>query len=148
MGVDLRRLGAYLLLGILPWGVVLVGDAATLVFSFGLVDPVHLTVTDPYSYLFAYTRGLPGYLFAWPLGVGLYLLALGTVVVGELWNREDRRVSAGLLVLVALTQATFAWGLTTRPGYLVVPMASVGALLVVWLLEWPAIRGAVLPVNR
>ena len=143
-----RRLAAYLVLGFLPWGVVFVGDATTLVFSVGLVDPAALTLTDPYSYVFRYTRGLPGYLFAWPLGVGLYLLALGSVIFGTVVGREDRRVTAGLVVLVALTQASFAWGLSSRPGYLVLPVGALAAGLLAWLVEWPAIRGNVLPVDR
>ncbi len=148
MGANRRRLAAYLALGVLPWSVVLAGDYATLVWPFGLVDPARLTVTDPYSYLFVYTRGLPGYLFAWPLGVGLYLGALVSVLVGELTGYEDRRVTAGLLVLVALTHTTFTWGLTTRPGYVAVPLVSVAVLLVVWLVEWPAISGTLLPTSR
>jgi len=143
-----RRLLALVAVGLVPWTVVLVGPDATLVFAAGLLDPGTLTGTDVYSYTFVHTRGLPAYLFAWPLGVALYLLALTSAVVGAVTGREDRRVTAGLLLLVALTQATVAWGFTTRPGYVAVPTGSVVALLVVWLVEWPAIRGSVLPANR
>lgn len=144
----LGRLVAILTVGVLPWTVVVTGGDATLVFSLALVDPAVPTFTDVYSYAFVYTRELPAYLLAWPLGAGLYLLALASVLLGTVAGVEDRRVTAGLLVLVALTQASVAWGFTTRPGYVGVPVGAVAAALVVWRLEWPAIRGSVLPTSQ
>jgi len=144
----LRRLLAILAVGVVPWTVVFVGGDATLVLSIGLLDPTTLTLTDVYAYTFVHTRGLPASLFAWPLGAALYLLALGSALLGTATGHEDRRVTAGLLVLVALTQLTVAWGLTTRLGTVAVPLGSVAALAVVALMEWPAIRGSVLPASR
>jgi uncharacterized protein (TIGR04206 family) len=137
-----RRLAAVAALGVFPWSLVFAGDELTLVFAFGLVDPVPLYLTDVVTYTFVYTRGLPEFLFAWPVGVGLYLTALGSAVSGRLFGREDRRVTAVLLVLVGLTQASFAWGLSGRIGAFAVPTGTVLCWVVVWWFDWPALRAS------
>ncbi len=143
-----RRLLAVLGLAVLPWTVVVHPESTTLLFPFGLVDPSTGHVTDLYNFTFTYTRDLPNYLAAWPFGVGLYLLALANVALGLLFDREDRRVTAGLLVLVGLTQVSVAWGFLRRPGYTAFPFGTMACWLAVWWFEWPAIRGSILPASR
>lgn len=135
-----RRLLAVVLAGFLPWSLVFAGSELTLVFSFGLVDPRPLYLTDIVSYTFVYTRGLPQYLFAWPLGTGLYLLAVGSALSGDVFDREDRRVTAVLLVLVGLTQLSFAWGFSRQGRTVAVPLGTVACWTVVWWFDWPTLR--------
>jgi uncharacterized protein (TIGR04206 family) len=135
-----RRLLAVVLAGLLPWSLVFAGSELTLVFSVGLVDPRPLYFTDVATYTVVYTRGLPQYLFAWPLGSLLYLLAVGSALSGELFDREDRRVTAVLLVLIGLTQLSFAWGFSRKLGTLAVPAGTVSCFTVVWWYDWPTLR--------
>ncbi|MHB9286568.1 TIGR04206 family protein [Halobacteriales archaeon Cl-PHB] len=143
-----RRILAILALAVVPWTVVANPEATTLVFPFGLFNPATGNFTNVFSFTFTYTRGIPPYLAAWPFGVTLYLLALGNVALGHLFDREDRRVTAGLLVLVGLTQLSVAWGFLLRPSYTAIPLGSLACWLVAWWVEWPAIRGTVLPTSR
>ncbi|WP_225334637.1 TIGR04206 family protein [Halomicrobium urmianum] len=138
-----RRLAALAAVGLLPWSLVVSGGEATLVFAFGLVDPDPFSLTTLYHYVFAYTRGLPEYLLAWPVGVCLYLGALASAAVGHLTGREDHRITAGLLVLAGLTQLSFAWGFSRQPGRYAVPVGAVALFAVVWWYEWPALRAIV-----
>ena len=59
------RLGGVAAIGALPWSLVFADGELTLVFAFGLVDPVSLYATDVLTYTFVYTGGLPDVLFAW-----------------------------------------------------------------------------------
>jgi len=131
-----RRLTAILGVGILPWSMILAGGEATLIFTVGLLDLRGLYFVDLPTYLTAYTVGLPQFIRAWPVGVGIYVLALGSAVSGVLFEREDRRVTAILLVLVGLTQLTFAWGFSRRPLTVALPVATVASWTVVWWFDW------------
>ncbi|WP_135827921.1 TIGR04206 family protein [Halorussus halobius] len=135
-----RRLLALLGLSLLPWSVLATGDV---VFAWGLAttDPIHVTtITD---YLFVYTAGLPARLLAWPVAVLLYLLALASVAVGAV-APEDRRVTAGLLVLAGASHLRFSVGLA-RPGVLAVPTGTVLLWLAAWWFHWPDLRDAFRP---
>ena len=134
------RLLAVTGVGVFPWTLVFAGTELTLVFSLGLVDPLPLYLTDVATYTFVYTRGLPEFLFAWPVGVLLYLLALGSALSGHLLGREDRRVTAVLLVIVGLTQVSFAWGFSRRAGTVAVPVGAILCWTVVWWFDWPTFR--------
>jgi uncharacterized protein (TIGR04206 family) len=138
-----RRLAAIVALGLVPWSFVLAGDELTLVFAFGLVDPQPFHLTDTYTYVTAYTRGLPRFLRAWPAGAGVYLLALASAVSGVLFDVEDRRVTALLLVLVGLTQLTFAWGFTRRALTVAFPLGTVLSWTIVWWFDWDTLRTAI-----
>ncbi|MEF8782417.1 MAG: TIGR04206 family protein [Haloarculaceae archaeon] len=135
-----HRLAAIVAVGALPWSLVFAGQELTLVFAFGLVDPAPLYLTDIVTYTFVYTRGLPEYLFAWPVGTLLYALALGSTLSGHLFGREDRRVTAVLLVLVGLTQVSFALGLSRRANSVAFPLGLLLCVAVVWWFDWPAFR--------
>ena len=53
-----RRLAAVVLLGLLPWTVVVFEGEASLVFGFGLVNTNPPDLVNLYDYLFVYTGGL------------------------------------------------------------------------------------------
>ena len=118
---------------VLPWSVVSTPNGLSLVFAWGLVNPVPLAVTNLYDYLFVYTRGLPPRLVAWPASVFLYAGALASVLSGRYLGREDRRVTVALLFLAGLQHAWFALG-TSRGGVVVIPLGT--ALL--WTAAWLA----------
>ena len=138
-----RRLAAIAGLAVLPWSLVFAGSELTLVFSFGLVDPRPFYFTDLYSYLTLFTAGLPRFLESWPIGVGLYVLALGSALSGVVFDREDRRVTAVLLILVGATQLSFAWGFSRRLAQFAIPVATIYAWAVVWWHDWDSLTGLV-----
>jgi uncharacterized protein (TIGR04206 family) len=142
-----HRLLAVLAAGVVPWSLVFAGEELTVVFAFGLVDPVPLYLTDVVTYTFVHTRGLPEFLFAWPVGTVLYAVALASAASGHLLGREDRRATAVLLVLVGLTQVSFAWGFTRRLGTVALPLGAFVSWTVVWWYDWPALRAS-LTVRR
>jgi len=137
-----RRLAAIAGLAFLPWTLVFAGDELTFVFVFGLLDPRPFYFTDLVTYVTVYTRGLPDFLRAWPIGAGIYLLAVASAVSGVLFDREDRRLTALLLVVVGLTQLSFAWGFTRRPYTVAVPLGTVACWTVVWWFDWETLVGA------
>ena len=135
-----RRLLALLALALVPWTVVVEGDV-TLLFPFGLVNanPLHLTSLDDYLRFARGFAALPEYLQAWPVSVGCYLAALASALGGVAW-REDPRVTGGLVVLVGLSHAGVAIGLSRGIGRIALPIGPVLALGVAWWLYWPAVR--------
>jgi uncharacterized protein (TIGR04206 family) len=142
-----RRLAAILALGVVPWSIVLAGSELTLVFSFGLVDPQPFFFTDLYTYVTVFTEGLPQFLRAWPIGTGIYALAVVSALSGVLFDREDRRVTALLLVLVGLTQLSFAWGFTRRALTVAFPVGTVLSWTIVWWFDWETLR-SLAPASR
>mgnify|MGYP000563181223 CR=1 FL=1 len=137
-----RRLAAILALAVVPWTVAVAGTV-TVVFPFALVDPTTGAVTSILDYYFVYTRALPPFLLAWGAGVCLYLGAVASAVGGATLGREDRRLTAGLLVLAGLTQLTFAQGFSRQPGRFAVPIGTVLCFAVVWWFDWSTIRATV-----
>jgi len=137
-----RRLAAILALAVVPWTVAVAGNV-TFVFPFALVDPNTGTVTTITDYYFVYTSALPPFLRAWGIGICLYLGAVASAVGGAVFDREDRRITAGLLVLAGLTQVSLAHGFSRQPGRFAIPLGTVLCLAVVWWFDWPAIRAAV-----
>ncbi|PSP94074.1 TIGR04206 family protein [Halobacteriales archaeon QS_4_62_28] len=134
-----RRLAAVLALAVVPWTVAVAGTV-TFVFPFALVDPNTGAVTTIFDYYVRYTTTLPQYLRAWGIGVGCYLGVVASVLSGRVWDVEDRRVTAGLLVFAGLTQLSLAYGFSRQPGRFGVPVGTVLCLAVVWWYDWPAIR--------
>ena len=136
-----RRFLMVLGLGVIPWTVVSARGITTLLHPVGLLNftPPHLVFLP--EYVFVYTRGLPEYILAWPVGVLVYLLALASAA-GGLVGREDRRLTAGFLVLVALTQLSVSVGFSRRLNYVAVPFVTVAAVVVAWRVgrsvEWVA----------
>ena len=135
-----RRLLVYAALFVVPWSVVNARGVVTLVFPFGLLNFGPLQVTDVVSYATVYTQRLPEFLLGWPVGVGLYLAGLASVLSGLLFGREDPRFTAGLFVFAGVTQITLVLGFSRRVGTTAVPVGAVLLWLAVWWFDWPAIR--------
>ena len=137
------RLATVALLGLLavPWSVqVFSGRDATLVFAWGLVNTNPPMVTTLPEFLFLYTRGLPEYILAWPLSVGVYAAALASAAIGWRTGREDRRVTAGLLVVAAVAQAQLAWGFSVQPNRVAWPVGSAALVAVAAVYYWMRTR--------
>lgn len=136
-----RRLGALLAVGAVPWLVVLRPGAIDLVFAWGLFDARTGRFVSLYDYLFIHTLGpaaLPGHLLAWPLGALFYLTALASASLSAV-GREDRRITAGLLVLAAAMNVRLWWGLPT--GSSTLPLGAASLLVVVWWFHAGDLRG-------
>ncbi|WP_224447317.1 TIGR04206 family protein [Haloprofundus salilacus] len=131
-----RTLLVLLSLWLLPWSVLLVGGRpATLVFPWGLVDPSSGSVVSISSYLFEFTGGfgsLPAYLRAWPASVVAFLLATTSAAVGVLFDREDPRVTGGLLVIAGVGQLSLALGFAQAGGRLALPVGTAA----LWAVGW------------
>lgn len=125
-----------------PWVVLTYGGAlegTTLLFAWGLFDPATGSGTDLFRFLFAYTRGLPDWILAWPLGTVSLLAALASAASGVTRGREDVRVTVSLLVLVGVAALSVAWGFSGQLGRTGLPLGTV----VAWLLAaryWSRIR--------
>ena len=140
-----RAAGAIAALLAVPWTVVLTDGGTGLVFAWGLVNPVARHVTTLPAYLFVHTAGLPDYLLAWPIGVGIYGTALASALVGVFAGREDRRVTGGLLVLAGVSQLWFALGIGRPPTVAAIPVGTGLLWVVAWWFYGPALRRAVRP---
>ena len=66
---------------------------------------------------------------------------VASAVVGVVLDREDRRVTAGLLVLAGLTQLSLAYGFSRQPGRFAVPLGTVLCLAVVWWFDAEVLAG-------
>lgn len=129
-----RAVGVLVTLAFLPWTFVVVPGTVTLVFPWGMVDPGSPGFTDLVSYLTVYTGpygSLPRYLRAWPMSTALYLGAVASALAGAVAEREDVRVTVGLLVLAAVTHAWVAIGLT-RGVRVAFPVGSIVLGFVAW----------------
>jgi uncharacterized protein (TIGR04206 family) len=129
---------------VVPWVLLTYGSVfegpTTLLFAWGLFDPATGSGTNLYRFLFAYTRGLPNWILAWPLGAICLIAAFANAVRGVARGREDVRVTASLLVLVGVAALSVAWGFSGQPGRTGLPLGTV----VAWLLAgryWRRIRG-------
>jgi uncharacterized protein (TIGR04206 family) len=100
------------------------------------LDPLHVTTLP--DYLFVYTRGLPQRLLAWPIAVLLYLVAVGSALLGSV-RREDGRVTGGLLVFAGVSHLRFTLGLG-RPGLLAIPVGTILLWTGAWWFYWSDLR--------
>jgi uncharacterized protein (TIGR04206 family) len=122
-----------------PWSVqTFVGTRPPgFVFAWGLLNFDPFSVTFLWDFLFRYTMGLPDYILAWPLSVVCYLLALASALGGYLFDREDPRVTAGLLAAAGVAQLTLARGFSFQPGRVGWPLGTAAC----WLVAWWVYRG-------
>lgn len=136
-------LAAVVALCLFPWIVVPNGAGdLTFVMSWGLLNtnPWHAISLAGY---FGATRGietLPWSLQVWPISLGFYLGAVASAASGVLADREDPRLTVGLLVLSAIG-STIVWqGLVGRGTTGPIPVGIVATGVVVWWFYWPALR--------
>lgn len=122
-------------------------DGVTLVSLWGLVNtgvlnaPGGVDLYPLWRYFADQPRAfgaLPASIRAWPLAVGFHLLAAVSAGAGVAVGREDRRVTAGLLLLAATATLWVAAGLAgrigvgTTAGWLsVMPIGALATLAVV-----------------
>ncbi len=136
-----RRLAVLCSLSLLPWVVIVYPGEVDLVFGWGLLNssPVHLV--HLYDYLFVHTLGpaaLPPHLLAWPLSVSFYLAALCSGGL-SLVDREDRRLTACLVLVAALSNLRMWWGLSTT-GLTAVPLGAIGMVAYTWWFHTADLR--------
>jgi uncharacterized protein (TIGR04206 family) len=131
-----RRVLLVLAAGVIPWILVPYEAGASLVFSFGLVRPGSLSPESVLAYVFVDTGALPPRLLAWPIASLLYALAVASTALA-LIDREDRRVTAGLLGLTGLDLLYFAVAFSAvRLGVVAIPLG----VAVLWLAAWETWR--------
>jgi uncharacterized protein (TIGR04206 family) len=133
---DRSSLLAVLALLVVPWSVqtFVGGRPPGFVFVWGLVNFDPFSVTFIWDFLFRYTMGLPDYILAWPLSVVCYGLALTSAASGYAFDREDPRVTAGLLATAGVAQLTLARGFSVQPDRTAWPLGTAACWLVAWWL--------------
>ena len=136
-------LAAILAVCVVPWIAVPNGTGdLTFVMSWGLVNTNPWHVLSLSEYLGA-TRGfetLPWSLQVWPISLGFYIGAVASAAGGVLADREDPRLTVGLLVLSGVG-STMVWqGLIGRGSWGAMPVGVLATGIVVWWFYWPALR--------
>ncbi len=130
-------------LAVVPWvGIQNVGGDLTFVMSWGLLNtnPWHTLWLNEYLRVTQGFETLPWSLQIWPIALGLYAGAVVSAASGVVVDREDPRITAGLLVLSAVG-SLFVWqGLVGRGVSGAVPLGAVGTAIVVWWFYWPKVR--------
>lgn len=132
---------ALLVCGVLPW--VAIGNTpgdTTYVMGFGLVNTnpfVLLTLPEFISQTLGF-ESLPRSLQAWPVGLLCYVGALASAIGGAVFDREDPRVTGGLVVLTAVA-GLFVWSrFAFRTGSQAIPIAPIAFVAVAWWWYLPA----------
>lgn len=134
------------------------GDGLTLVMQWGFLNTVSRDPNEAFHLytlwqFFADQRGafaaLPGSIRAWPLAFGFHLAALASAAGGVALDREDRRVTGGLLLLAALATLWVAVGVASRLGvgvtagwFAVLPVGGVATLCVALVVYGRDLRRA------
>ena len=128
---------------VLPWVALLNGPGdLTFIMSWGLVNTNPWHALSLSGYLGA-TQGfetLPWSLQVWPISLGLYCGAVVSAASGILVDREDPRLTAGLLVLSAVGSLIVWQGLVGRGVSGAIPVGVVSTAVVVWRFYWPRLR--------
>jgi uncharacterized protein (TIGR04206 family) len=135
---ELWRPGSSLLgllaLWVVPWTVVPYPSGVNLIFPWAsaTTNPLHVT---PLWWFIARNPGgieqLPPRLFAWPLATLLLVVAVLGALAGRI-GREDRRLTAGVLVLAGVVHLRVTVGLAGI-GETAVP---IGPLLAFGVASW------------
>lgn len=138
-----HRLVALSLLTVVPWTLLLVGgDPTTLVFPLAFLSVESVTVLWLWEIL-RLGGGLPRNPLLLPLSAVLYLGALASAAVG-LADREDPRLTAGLLVLAGLSHLGVAYSLVHRLRYTPIPAGVMLVFVAAWWFYWPELRALAL----
>ena len=130
-------------LSIVPWVALPNGGGElTFMMSWGLVNTNPWHAVGLPEYLGA-TRGfgtLPWSLQVWPISLGFYIGAVASAASGVLIDREDPRLTVGLLVLSAVG-STIVWSRLAGRGVSgPIPVGVIATAVVVWWFYWPALR--------
>lgn len=130
-------------LAVVPWVALSNGPGdLTFVMSWGLVNTTTWHALGLFEYLGA-TGGferLPWSLQVWPISLGFYIGAVASAASGVLVDREDTRLTVGLLVLSAVG-STIVWqGLLGRGSWGAIPVGVLATGIVVWWFYWPALQ--------
>ena len=128
-------------LAAIPWvGISNAAGDLTFVMSWGVLNTNPWYTLWVLEYLGA-TQGLetlPRSMQLWPIALGFYIGAVVSAASGVVVEREDPRITAGLLVLSAVG-SLFVWqGYRGVSG--AVPLGAVATAVVVWWFYWPAVR--------
>ena len=135
-------LTAIIILAFVPWVVQPSGAGdLTAVMSWGLINtnPWHAL---PLSTYLGATQGfetLPWSLQVWPLGLAFYCGAVGSAAGGVVFDREDIRVTVGLLALSGIASVIVWWGLLGRGTRGVIPVGVVVVGVVIWWFHAPLV---------
>jgi len=130
-------------LAVVPWvGITNAGGDLTFVMSWGLVNtsPWHTLWLNQYLGVTQGFETLPWSLQVWPIAFGFYGGAVISAAGGVVVDREDPRITAGLLVLSAVGSLLVWQGLVVRGVSGAVPVGAVATGIVVWWFYWPAVR--------
>lgn len=142
-----RRLATLAALAFVPWTVILIYGEVTLVFPFGLVNTNPPALVDLYT-LLSSGGGLPRNPELLPASVLLYAGALGSAAAA-LVDREDPRLTAGLLVFAGLAHLGVTYAVAHRLRYTPFPLGALLLIAAAWWFYWPSVRALVLaPVGE
>ena len=146
-GGDGRRIAVLCLLAALPWTVTIYPGGAGFVFPWGLLSPsptFGLVPIHEYYFTHTYASRLPPYLLAWGAGTVAYAFAVASAALGATVAREDRRVTAALLLVAAAAHLRFTLG-TDYPGITAVPVGPAALVAVAWWFHAGDLRRIVAP---
>lgn len=129
-------------LGGVPWIVFLDAPGQiTLVMGWGLVNTNPWHVLGLPAYLDA-TQGLatlPRSLQLWPVSFGIYCAGAASALGGVVFDREDTRVTAGLLLLAALGSTIVWWRFAASGLGGAIPVGGFAIAVVAWWFYRPAL---------
>lgn len=133
-------LTALLALAAVPWVVQMnTPDDLTAVMAWGLVntDPWHVLSLPAYLGETSGWSTLPRSLQVWPFGFAFYAGAVVSAASGIVADREDVRVTAGLLALAGIASVVVWWGLLGRGTRGAIPVGVIAMAAVLWWFYWP-----------
>ena len=146
-GDDARRLASLCLLALLPWTVTVYPGGTGFVFPWGLLSPsptFGLVPIHQYYLTHTHASALPSHLLAWGAGTLAYAFAVASAALGATIAREDRRVTAALLLVAAAAHLRFTLG-TDYPGVTTLPVGPAALVAVAWWFHAGDLRGIAAP---
>ena len=143
-----RRLAGLIAIPFAPWLVLFYPGEVDLVFAWGLLSVDPLRVVWLHEYLFVQTPGLaslPDHLVAWPLSALFYVGAVVNAALSTL-DVEDRRVTAGLLLIAAATNLRMWAGLSIGSAS-AVPLGAILLVIAAWWFHADDLRSMVVSAD-
>lgn len=142
-GTPRRRLAAVAALAVVPWTVIRIHGELTLVFPWGFLNTNPVELIDTYTLLVVAGGGLPRNPELLPLSILFYAVALGSAAAA-LVDREDPRLTAGLLVLAGVAHLGVAHAFSHRLNYTPIPFGALLMPAVAWWYYWLSLRALLL----